>query len=81
MLFLKQLDYLIETDNIVKKGWLYQRFLVVGGVQARYRIELQTSSIQDEMWHLKWFVQITHHHLTPGIYIHYTLKSLYMENQ
>ena len=39
MLFLKQLDYLIETDNIVKKGWLYQRFLVVGGVQARYRIE------------------------------------------
>ena len=47
-----------------------------------YRIELlQTSSIQDEMWHLKWFVQITHHHLTPGIYIHYTLKSLNMENQ
>ena len=55
----------------------------VFGWRGRYQsIELlQTSSIQDEMWHLKWFVQITHHHLTPGIYIHYTLKSLNMENQ
>ena len=84
MLFLKQLDYLIETDNIVKKGWLYQKVFGCRGSTSEisYRIELlQTSSIQDEMWHLKWFVQITHHHLTPGIYIHYTLKSLYMENQ
>ena len=33
MLFLKQLDYLIETDNIVKKGWLYQKVFGFRGKQ------------------------------------------------